>query len=165
MEATFYQHIAPRLQHSPACSVPRPLLVQSSLSSRGGGALVLVLTDLRPQFPRHSGSLDLEHTQAALAWLAAFHAAFWEQPLPEGVWEEGSYWHLDTRHVSWPAVVGHVLGAPFVAITVHIRSCWDEPIATSKFHLGTPFGRRHRTGLIWTLGLSGTSTYTHPPTP
>lgn len=97
VEAYFYQALAPRLVGNPVCHVPHPLLVQSSLSS-GGGAMALVLSDLRPQFPRHAGSLDLAHTKAVLAWLAAFHAAFWEESYTE-LWPEGCYWMLDTRWV------------------------------------------------------------------
>ncbi len=35
--------------------------------------------------------------QAALDWLAGLHAHFWEQELPEGLWDVGCYWHLATR--------------------------------------------------------------------
>jgi hypothetical protein len=36
--------------------------------------------------------------KVAVAWLAGFHAHFWEQPREElGVWEQGGYWYLDTR--------------------------------------------------------------------
>ncbi|GAB4815396.1 hypothetical protein N2152v2_002442 [Parachlorella kessleri] len=87
VEAYFYQHLAPCLAGHPTCHLPRPLLVQSSLNSTGG-SMSLVLTDLRPQFPRHVGSLDLQHARAVLAWLAAFHAEFWEQPTPQEVQEE-----------------------------------------------------------------------------
>lgn len=79
-----------------ACNIPQPLLVQSDLSS-SGGSLVLVLEDLRPRFPAPAGSMDLPHAEAALTWLAAFHAHFWEQPTPGGVWSSGCYWHLETR--------------------------------------------------------------------
>lgn len=99
VESYFYSHLAPRLEHHPTAHVPRPLLVQSSLSAAHGGegSMRLVLSDLRPKFPRRGGSLDAEHTRAVLAWLAAFHAAFWEQPTPAEVWAEGCYWHLATR--------------------------------------------------------------------
>jgi hypothetical protein len=96
VESYFYQHLALRLQSHPICHIARPLLAQSSLTS-SGGTMLLVLSDLRLQFPSHVGSLGLEHTKAVLSWLAAFHAAFWEQPTPAEVWAEGCYWHLDTR--------------------------------------------------------------------
>jgi hypothetical protein len=43
---------------------------------------------------------------AALSWLAAFHAFFWGRPRPDGLWQQGTFWHLDTRqeeleNVSW----------------------------------------------------------------
>jgi hypothetical protein len=44
-----------------------------------------------------AGSFSLAETKVVLSWLAAFHAAFWEAPLPQGLWEQGTYWYLDTR--------------------------------------------------------------------
>eukprot|EP00951_Prasinocladus_malaysianus_P020552 scaffold168335_cov42-Prasinocladus_malaysianus.AAC.1 len=49
------------------------------------------------QFPRYSGSLSLEEARAALTWLASFHAFFWGSPAPSGLWDQGTFWHLDTR--------------------------------------------------------------------
>lgn len=59
--------------------------------------MLIILSDLRRQYPRSCVSLDLIHTKSVLRWLAAFHAAFWEEHIFADVWPEGSYWHLDTR--------------------------------------------------------------------
>lgn len=59
--------------------------------------MLIILSDLRHQYPRSCVSLDLIHTKSVLRWLAAFHAAFWEEHIFADVWPEGSYWHLDTR--------------------------------------------------------------------
>jgi len=40
-----------------------------------------------------------QEAKVALEWLATFHAAWWEEELPEGLWEDGCYWHLKTRQV------------------------------------------------------------------
>lgn len=46
---------------------------------------------------RASG-LDEAHVKAALRWLAAFHAACWGADAKRlGLWEQGCYWHLETR--------------------------------------------------------------------
>lgn len=46
---------------------------------------------------RASG-LDEAHTKAVLRWLAAFHAACWGADAKQlGLWEQGCYWHLETR--------------------------------------------------------------------
>jgi len=50
----------------------------------------------------------LESVIACIDWLAVFHASFiHENPLttwPQGLWEKGTYWHLDTRQDEWLAM-------------------------------------------------------------
>ncbi|GBF87987.1 hypothetical protein Rsub_00699 [Raphidocelis subcapitata] len=58
---------------------------------------LFVMSDLRQQFPQQPHSYDLEEAKLALEWLASFHAAWWEEEQPEGLWEDGCYWHLATR--------------------------------------------------------------------
>lgn len=102
VEAAFYQNAVPALLADEACStacpVPTPHHVQCTLEDSTGGSMVLVMSDLAPQYPsRHSG-FGLPHAKAVLSWLAAFHAQFWAPAARvEGVWEEGCYWHLATR--------------------------------------------------------------------
>lgn len=57
------------------------------------------MNDLRGGFPDSGGSLDLARARAGLEWLARFHACFWQQTLPEGLWRQGTYWHLSTRYM------------------------------------------------------------------
>jgi len=77
----------------------------------------IVLEDLAVEYPDPArGSLNLEDSKSVLSWLATFHGTFWglqhEQdirstfvlpPLQHkggntaGVWEQGTYWYLDTR--------------------------------------------------------------------
>jgi aminoglycoside phosphotransferase (APT) family kinase protein len=45
---------------------------------------------------------------AGIEWLAAFHAAHLGRA-PDGLWREGSYWHLETRREELGAIVGHPL--------------------------------------------------------
>ena len=42
----------------------------------------------------------IEETKSGLRWLANFHARFLG-PKPEGLWEQGTYWHLATREEEW----------------------------------------------------------------
>ena len=46
--------------------------------------------------------------KAAAEWLAGFHAHFWEKPTPEGVWDQGGYWYLDTRPHEFASIGGEV---------------------------------------------------------
>lgn len=105
VEAAFYERVAPLLPPDAACRLPRCLGVHSTLhggidsgGGGGGGTMQLVMSDLRASFPRRCGTLDEPHARAALAWLAAFHAACWGADAQQlGLWPEGCYWHLATR--------------------------------------------------------------------
>jgi len=61
------------------------------------GETVLLLTDLDASGfglrKDRAGTVDIH---AGLDWLAAFHATFLGHPA-DGLWECGTYWHLDTR--------------------------------------------------------------------
>ena len=56
----------------------------------------IVLEDLDELFPSRKHQLGLDEVKNCLSWLANFHATFMGQP-PKGLWEIGTYWHLDTR--------------------------------------------------------------------
>jgi Ser/Thr protein kinase RdoA (MazF antagonist) len=69
------------------------------LASRNIGlehALVLEDLDAAGFAGRTDEANDAE-LDALLGWLASFHARFVGEPLPDGVWPIGTYWHLDTR--------------------------------------------------------------------
>lgn len=90
VEAHWYGHWASR--------VPSPCRVPAcrGIETRRDG-MVLVLEDLdEAGYPRRSSLREPGDLDAAIAWLARFHAAFLGQA-PEGLWKEGSYWHLATR--------------------------------------------------------------------
>ena len=57
----------------------------------------LVLEDLDASgFPKRKEELNLKELNVCLKWLADFHATFMGTK-PIGLWEVGTYWHLDTR--------------------------------------------------------------------
>lgn len=56
----------------------------------------IVLEDLDAQYPLRKQSLELLEVKTCLCWLANFHGQFLNQE-PDGLWEIGTYWHLDTR--------------------------------------------------------------------
>lgn len=110
VEAVFYTKAAPSLLRNDTAKIAWPHFVKDSLVSvkPGRHAMVLVLSDLREEFPSRHSNFNLPHAKAALSWLAAFHAAFWLPTTPrvEGVWEEGTYWHLATRLEEWEDMGG-----------------------------------------------------------
>lgn len=62
-----------------------------------GEEVFLVLEDLDGAgFGRRCTSVDWEDLHACLRWLANFHATFLGHSA-EGLWPEGTYWHLGTR--------------------------------------------------------------------
>ena len=77
------------------------------------------------QFPRYSDSLSLAEAKAALSWLAAFHAFFWGRPKPDGLWQQGTFWHLDTRQEEFEDIGWTKLKESAHAVR---RSCWHSVI-------------------------------------
>lgn len=97
VEAHWYRHWAGKVPDG--CRVAR----LRGVESRPDGML-LVLEDLDAAgYARRSSDLRRDDLDAALGWLAGFHAAFLGAA-PEGLWKEGSYWHLATRPDEWKAM-------------------------------------------------------------
>ena len=90
IEAHWYQHFAEHCNNN--CVVPTCLAVQTLENET-----VLILTDLDAAgFDIRKDSVELNDIYACLDWLASFHAAFLGNN-GDGLWECGTYWHLDTR--------------------------------------------------------------------
>ena len=56
----------------------------------------IVLEDLNAKYPLRKYQVNYSEVKACLKWLANFHANFLLQA-PTGLWDIGTYWHLDTR--------------------------------------------------------------------
>ncbi|KJF43261.1 oxidoreductase family protein [Draconibacterium sediminis] len=63
-----------------------------------GSEVLMVFEDLDSTgfAKRLSTSVNWDNINACLHWLANFHATFMGEK-PEGLWETGTYWHLETR--------------------------------------------------------------------
>ncbi|MEM7038283.1 MAG: oxidoreductase family protein, partial [Bacteroidota bacterium] len=62
---------------------------------------LIVMEDLDAAgFPERRHGLTMREMKACLSWLAHFHATYLGKD-PVGLWEEGTYWHLDTRPLEW----------------------------------------------------------------
>nr|WP_319999598.1 oxidoreductase family protein [uncultured Draconibacterium sp.] len=63
-----------------------------------GSEVLMILEDLDSTgfAQRLSASVNWDNINACLHWLANFHATFMGNQ-PEGLWETGTYWHLETR--------------------------------------------------------------------
>lgn len=62
-----------------------------------GEEMILVLEDLDATgYPVRKAHVVWSELEMCLQWLASFHASFM-QVSPKGLWEIGTYWHLNTR--------------------------------------------------------------------
>lgn len=56
----------------------------------------IILEDLDYKFPLRKDYLSIKEVKVCLNWLANFHASF-INIAPKGLWQVGTYWHLETR--------------------------------------------------------------------
>ncbi len=83
--------------------------------SQGDEALI-VLEDLdEAGFPLRKQSVNWEDITECLKWLAQFHASYLGRE-PNGLWQTGTYWHLETRPQELAALDDQRLkeAAPFI---------------------------------------------------
>ena len=74
------------------CRIPRFIAARED-----DGETLLVLEDLDAAgFSGRHRHVDDSRMDACLSWLAHFHATFLGES-PDGLWETGTYWHLETR--------------------------------------------------------------------
>lgn len=122
VERWFYHHLSNRLPTEVKVAISYPL----SNERIDEEPIRLLMEDLSVEFSYPArGSLGLDDTKIVLDWLATFHGAFWgiqnepdiasslvPPPLQHksgdkiGVWEQGTYWYLDTRREEFESI-GH----------------------------------------------------------
>ncbi|WOJ94117.1 oxidoreductase family protein [Congregibacter variabilis] len=116
VEACWYQNYAHRCDSS--CPVPDCLAVKVDVDET-----ILLLTDLDAAgFDTRKESVSIDDMHACLDWLASFHATFLGSSV-EGLWECGSYWHLDTRPDELAALEDVRLRESASLIDGQLRSC------------------------------------------
>lgn len=90
VESNWYRHWSVRCDEQ--CRVAQSLALEA-----GDTEYFLVLEDLDAAgFSRRHSTVTLQQMQSCLHWLAYFHARFMGCR-PEGLWQNGTYWHLETR--------------------------------------------------------------------
>lgn len=116
VETTWYRNWAHRC--SEKSRVPRCLNMQNHESET-----VIVLEDLDAEgFPDRRQTVGKKEIRACLNWLAWFHATFMEA-IPEGLWPQGTYWHLETRPDELEALEDISLKKAAVTIDKILREC------------------------------------------
>lgn len=73
------------------CRVPRLIAFGVARDERW-----LLLEDLDHHYPMRKSRLTIDEAAGVLHWLARFHAKHLHVK-PTGLWQIGTYWHLDTR--------------------------------------------------------------------
>ncbi len=115
VETAWYRHWSARC--GDACPVPRCLALETQ-----GDEVLMVLEDLDAAgFPLRRESVTETEIDACLLWLANFHACFMGEA-PEGLWEQGTYWHLETRPDELAALSDLPLKAAAAAIDDQLKS-------------------------------------------
>ena len=134
VEAYWYQHYASLCTSD--CVVPVCLAVDARENETA-----LVLTDLNAAgFDIRKSDVDIDDMHACLDWLASFHATFLNSNA-DGLWECGTYWHLETRPDELAALNDHALRRAAPLIDQQLRECsyqtlvhGDAKLANFCFH-------------------------------
>ena len=83
----------------------------------------MVLEDLdEAGYPLRKRTLTWEEIQSCLKWLAQFHASYLGK-VPEGLWEVGTYWHLETRPQELEVLEDQRLKEAASAIDQKLNTC------------------------------------------
>lgn len=105
---------------SSGCYVPKCFALEQH-----EGEVFMVLEDLDASgFEVRRTDLSPKEMRVCLKWLAHFHATFLQE-IPEGLWDTGTYWHLETRPDELKALKDSSLRAAASAI--------DEKLKASPF--------------------------------
>lgn len=88
VETTWYE----QYRTNSAARVPNCLAIEHK-----DNEVLIVLEDLDASgYPLRKTSVSWNEIDSILKWLADFHASYLGQA-PQGLWEQGTYWHLETR--------------------------------------------------------------------
>lgn len=134
VEPTWYQQFAPRCTAD--CRVPICFAVESA-----DDQVFMVLEDLDAAgFSQRRERASAQDIELCLRWLASFHATFLAQS-PDGLWEQGTYWHLATRPEELEALDDLALKQAAAAIDQLLARCrfrtlvhGDAKLANFCFH-------------------------------
>ena len=85
--------------------------------------VLMVLEDLdEAGYPLRKRSVTWQEIDACLRWLAQFHASYLGE-IPDGLWEVGTYWHLETRPQELAVLDDKRLKTAATAIDNKLNTC------------------------------------------
>jgi hypothetical protein len=89
VETYWYKQWSQKCNES--CKIP-----QFVGSYQAGDVQWIILEDLNANYPLRKQQISFSEVKVCLKWLSNFHAQFLNEE-PTGLWETGTYWHLETR--------------------------------------------------------------------
>ena len=110
VERYWYRHFNDKVSHSAS---PTPECLSTWSDSEGS---YILLEDLNTRgYTARRSRLSWAEIQVVIRWLAQFHAAFMSSDT-DGLWQYGTYWHLETRPDELENIKGTLLHtlAPFI---------------------------------------------------
>ncbi len=115
VETCWYEQWSKKV--SAACKIPEFLG-----SYKEGEEQWIIMEDLDEHFPIRKSQVSFSEVKVGLKWLANFHATFMGQD-PEGLWEVGTYWHLDTRSDEWEKIENQELKSKASWLDDQLNAC------------------------------------------
>lgn len=114
VETTWYD----KYSSTSAARLPQCLALETL-----GDEVIMVLEDLDAAgYPFRKRTLTWEGIAKCLVWLAQFHASYLGK-VPDGLWDVGTYWHLETRPHELAALSDQELKEAASAIDEKLNSC------------------------------------------
>jgi hypothetical protein len=114
VEATWYKTYS---QNS-AARLPKCLAIETQ-----DDEVLMVLEDLdEAGYPLRKKAVMWKEIAECLAWLAQFHASYLGK-VPNGLWEVGTYWHLDTRPQELAVLNDQILKEAAPVIDKKLNTC------------------------------------------
>lgn len=92
-------------------------------TKRQDNEVLIVLEDLNQSgYPSRKRTIAWYEINSCLSWLAKFHTSYLDE-IPKGLWENGTYWHLETRPQELDALKDHKLKKAAATIDDKLNSC------------------------------------------
>lgn len=116
VEQEWYENLAKKCDLS--CKIPKCYFTIDKENEQ-----LIVLEDLDISgFMKRRSSLSINESKVVLNWLANFHARFIQEN-PNNLWQEGSYWHLETRLDELNKMKNGKLKEMAVSIDLALKGC------------------------------------------
>ncbi len=114
VETTWYE----RYSKDSAARLPECLAIETK-----DDEVLMVMEDLdEAGYPFRKRSVTWDELTECLGWLAQFHASYLDKD-PEGLWEVGTYWHLETRPHELEVLEDHNLKEAASLIDEKLNTC------------------------------------------